>query len=128
MSSAILSPGQLPIALPLPLLTVYQIFISNDSVLLTREPARTRKYAIGLYISFSAIALCFMLVIDVYASYHTRSYRPHTSHGISQASRWAQLVAALSLAVAGICLLRRPAVYQDGQVVDAQYTCSAIQR
>lgn len=56
------------------------------------------------------------------------SYRPHTSHDISQASRWAQLVVALSLAIAGICLPRRPAVYQDGQVVDAQYTCSAIQR
>ncbi|EFR00574.1 hypothetical protein MGYG_09020 [Nannizzia gypsea CBS 118893] len=113
------------------IITVEWILVSADGLFLVRESSQTRKYAIGLWISFSAIALSSALVIDVYALYHTQGYhRPagHLVSLVSQAARWIQLGIALALAVAGACLQRRPVVYHDGQAVDAQYTCSALQR
>ncbi|KAK2839221.1 hypothetical protein FQN49_006354 [Arthroderma sp. PD_2] len=110
------------------IITVEWILVSIDGFFLVRESLPTRKYAVGLWISFSAIALSSALGVDVYASYNTRSYRPHAGHLVVQIARWAQLSFALSLIVAGACLQRRPVVYQNGQAVDAQYTCSAIQR
>ncbi|PLB52306.1 P-loop containing nucleoside triphosphate hydrolase protein [Aspergillus steynii IBT 23096] len=97
---SVASSVSLEFSLPSLLITIGWVLISIDGLFLARAASPTRQ----------------------------RSYHQHAAHLISEVARWGQLAFALCLAITGTCLPRRPAVYKDGQPVDAQYTCSAIQR
>ncbi|KAI9841606.1 MAG: hypothetical protein M1837_000513 [Sclerophora amabilis] len=101
-------------------------FLLLHAISLYLEPSSTRRYDLGLY---GALA-CLILDITLCGENGTLAWRnvaprPYTVHLSLNAT---QFVLATSLLFAHLSLPRRPDVYYEGHVVEAQYTVSALER
>jgi uncharacterized membrane protein len=93
------------------------MIITLDTFLLAlRSSQGLRRYALGLMIAASSLALSFALAIITFKDSANRS------------TLWLQVALGIFLAFACCSLQRRPDVYYKGSVVDGQFTVSAISR
>ena len=102
------------------------MFLSIQAVSLFIERESVRRYNLGVCGALS----CTILIIVIGAqngllSYRLPSIRPYTAHIILTVS---ELVAAALTLFFHLSLARRPDVFQEEQLVDQQYTVSAISR
>lgn len=75
-----------------------------------------QRFSIGLLVMISSLSLSAAMVVDDDMDF---------TH---QIAFWCQSGLGLCLAIVCSSLRRRPTVYFEGKVVDAQLTCSAIER
>lgn len=75
-----------------------------------------RRFAIGLLVTISSLSLSAAMLVDNDTDF---------THRITF---WCQFGLGMCLAIVCSSLRRRPTVYFEGKVVDAQLTCSAIER
>ena len=87
------------------------------------EPLSTQRFEIGLYTSFSSIVLVICTTLNLSLQVEARAtISVHISTAI------VQVIFAIVIATSSLLIPRRPVVYRDGKLVDAQYTSSALER
>jgi hypothetical protein len=93
------------------------MIVTLDTFLLAlRSSQRPQRYALGLLIAASSLALSFALAIVTFKD------------SASRFTLWLQVALGICLAYACCSLQRRPDVYYKGSIVDGQFTGSAISR
>ncbi|PGH10325.1 hypothetical protein GX51_00082 [Blastomyces parvus] len=102
------------------------VFVVLNAVALLVEPSPTKKFTIGLYISTSTLIYIAVIAVQVLYIYpNSNSLDLSDSHKVLML---VQFVVAFFCACVSVLLPRRPDVFRNGKVVDAEYTTSWIGR
>lgn len=94
------------------------LLVLANAAVLQRETSTIARYDIGLLIALSSGVLVAAVAYNAYVS--AASWQRNADA--------VQAILGFTVALASICLPRRPAVSRDGKFVDAQYTVSALAR
>ncbi|OAT06162.1 ABC bile acid transporter [Blastomyces gilchristii SLH14081] len=106
-------------------LSIWVLVVLNSIALLV-EPSPTKKFTIGLYISTSTLLYIVLITMQTFFIYPNSNYLDLSD--ARGALVLVQLVIAFICACVSVLLPRRPDVFRNGKVVDAQYTTSWIGR
>ncbi|KLJ05421.1 hypothetical protein EMPG_11095 [Blastomyces silverae] len=102
------------------------VFVVLNAIALLVEPSPTRKFTIGLYISTSTLIYIAVITVQTFVIYpNSSSLDLSDAH---DALVLVQFVIAFVCACVSVLLPRRPDVFRNGKVVDAQNTTSWIGR
>ncbi|KKZ63159.1 hypothetical protein EMCG_02536 [[Emmonsia] crescens] len=102
------------------------VFVVLNAIALFVEPSPTKKFTIGLCISTSLLA--YIAVVIVQTLYLFPSSNWFDLSYAYNALALVQFVAALVCGCISVLLPRRPDVFRNGKIVDAQSTTSLIGR
>ncbi|KAK2809202.1 hypothetical protein FQN50_004038 [Emmonsiellopsis sp. PD_5] len=102
------------------------VLIALNSLALFAEPSSTKKYTLGLYVTTSTI---IYIAVDIVRVIFFRSKAElFNFNNLHDTLALSQLAIAFLCGIASLFLPRRPDVFRNGKVVDAQYTTSCVGR
>ncbi|EDN10434.1 hypothetical protein HCAG_06237 [Histoplasma mississippiense (nom. inval.)] len=102
------------------------VFVVLNATALLVEPSPIKKFTIGLYISMSTIVYIAVITVQKFFLYpYSDSLALKNVHDTLIS---VQFVVAFVCACISALLPRRPDVFRNGKVVDAQYTTSWLRR
>lgn len=97
------------------------------TVILIRESSSSQRFQLGVLLAASALAIIAGFGLEIYHSARRRDAR-YFSSGLVRVASLAQVIAGVVIIFASLSLPRRPAVYTNGKLVDAQFTEPALRR
>ncbi|QSS52429.1 ATP-dependent bile acid permease [Histoplasma capsulatum var. duboisii H88] len=102
------------------------VFVALNATALLVEPSPIKKFTIGLYISMSTIVYIAVITVQkIFVYPYSDSLALKNVHDTLIS---VQFVIAFVCACISALLPRRPDVFRNGKVVDAQYTTSWLRR
>lgn len=101
-----------------------QCLLLAGSVALLRLKSTLKRFQLGAFMAVASLGLAAFKTIR----HSTIALEDELLRGLDEASTILYVVMCAINALASLSLPRRPEVFRDGKVVDAQYTCSALQR
>ena len=96
--------------------------------MLLREPRPIQRFSIGIWISFSCIVLVVCTGLDLYSHLKSQWQDGLASVSPSESITVGQIAVGILTAAVSTLLPRRPEVYTNGKIMDAQSTSTALGR
>lgn len=90
------------------------------------EGSSVKRYNAGTWAGLSCLVLILASSFDAY--YRVALHDGVSIHAVFLAFTASEIILGIVIFVLAISIQRRPDVFKDGQLVDAQYTGSAFQR
>ncbi|OJD19912.1 hypothetical protein AJ78_00106 [Emergomyces pasteurianus Ep9510] len=102
------------------------VLVVLNAIALFIEPSPTKKFTLGLCISTSVLAYTAVAIVQILFIYPNSNWLDlNHAHDVLML---VQFIVAFGCACISVLLPRRPHVFRNGKIVDAQYTTSWIGR